>query len=133
MYYFEYYNPHPQGKLVGDCVKRALTKATGNDYISIQKELNKIKRRLNQSHFNDEKVWKEFLQEHKFVKHSFPAVRRKKRMTVNELTRKSTPSDVWVCRCAGHLVCIQNRKYWDTWDCGKKCVYTAYKLESRQT
>ena len=28
---FSYYNPHPQGKRVKDCLKRALTLATGKD------------------------------------------------------------------------------------------------------
>lgn len=30
---YQYFNAHPKGKRVGDCVKRAITKATGMDYM----------------------------------------------------------------------------------------------------
>lgn len=35
---FEFYNPHPKQKLVADCAKRALVKATNIDYMEVQRE-----------------------------------------------------------------------------------------------
>lgn len=125
--YFEY-NPHPQGKNVGDCVKRAFTRATGMDYMEVQRELNRLKKELGEPHFNSDKVWRTFLARHHFVKHSFPAVAGESRMTVAKLAEESDFNDVWVCRCARHLVCVTQNGYWDTWDSGDKCVYTAFKL-----
>ena len=125
---FEFYNPHPDGKLVGDCVKRAFTKATGMAYGDVKIELNRIKRELNQPKFNSDKVWREFLNRHHFYKRSFPAIKGQKRMTVATLAGACHPEDIIVCNCANHLVCIRGGKYHDTWDSGDKCVYTAFYL-----
>lgn len=124
---FVFYNPHPDGKFVGDCVKRAFTKATERDYHDVQIELNRIKREMHAKKFNDDSVWREFLSRNGFVMKSFPAVPGQKRMTVEKLASISKCDDVWVCRCAGHLVCVANGRYYDTWDSGDKCVYTAFK------
>ena len=44
---FVYYNAHPKNLLVGDCVKRAISKAANMDYMEVQscktvKELEKL-------------------------------------------------------------------------------------------
>ncbi len=126
---YEFYNPHPQQLNVGDCVKRAFTKATGKDYHTVQIELNRLKRELNQPRFNSDKVWREYLIRNGFKYYSFPAVAGQKRVTVSSLADSSGDNDVWVCRCAGHVVCIKERNYYDSWNSGEKCVYGAYKLE----
>lgn len=126
---FEFFNPHPQQKLVGDCVKRAIVKATGMPYKEVQRELNRIKREIGADAFNSDRVWRKFLIDRNFVKISYPAVAGQKRMTVRKLAETSNKSDVYVCQCAKHLVCVTNGHYYDTWDCGEKCVYLAYKLQ----
>lgn len=121
---FVYYNPHPQGKIVEDCVKRALTKATQRDYHDIQIELNRIKREVGAESYQCKTVWEEFLKRHGFKKVSFPAVKGEKRMTPNELAKKT--NGLYVCQCAHHLVCVKDGSYYDTWDSGDKCVYVAF-------
>lgn len=124
---YQFYNPHPQQKLVGDCVKRALVKATGNSYRDVQIELNRIKRELGEKCYTRDRVWREYLKRHNFLKVSYPAVAGKKRMNVERMAEENNYNDVYVCQCAHHLVCVTNNKYWDTWDSGEKCVYIAYK------
>ena len=41
---YQYYNAHPKGLLVGDCVKRAITVATQMDYMEVQRALNRHKK-----------------------------------------------------------------------------------------
>ena len=126
---FEYYNPHPQQKLVGDCVKRALTKATGLDYKEVSRQLNRFKKRYNADGFND---WRRnvvpfMVEELKATKISYPAEAGKPRMTGNTfaLTHRI---GTYVLQMAGHVVCCKNGHLYDTWDCGDKCVYTAYRI-----
>lgn len=128
MYIF--YNPHPEQKLVGDCVKRAFTKATGKDYRQVKIELNRLKKELGQPHFNSDMVWREYLRRNNFTEHKFPAVKGQSRMTVCKLAESTLRTgDVYVCHCAKHLVCVADGDWYDTWDSGDKCVYSAFKLE----
>ena len=57
-----YSNPHPKGKRVGDCVKRAIVLATGLDYMEVQRQLNAHKKVTGASVYNDNKNWKSFVE-----------------------------------------------------------------------
>lgn len=113
MEFFEYYNPHPKKKIVGDCVKRACVKATGIPYLDVQKELNRIKREIGADAFNSDRVWKKFLSDKGFIKISYPAVAGQKRMTVRKLAEQSGVNEVYVCQCANHLVCVTSKHYYE--------------------
>lgn len=45
-----YYNPHPKHKYTRDCVKRSICAVTGEDYMDVQRELNRIRHRLADEH-----------------------------------------------------------------------------------
>lgn len=92
--------------------------------------MNRLKKTLGCDKFNDDKVWRVYAEQHGFIKQSFPAEKGKPRMSVKRLAEESKPNEVYICHCAGHLVTITQNKYWDTWDSGDKCVYTAYKKVS---
>ena len=71
---YQYFNTHPKGKRVGDCVKRAITKATGMDYMEVQRQLNRYKKVTGASAYNTD------YNPHKYVENvlhgeklSFPA------------------------------------------------------------
>lgn len=122
-----YFNPHPQQKIVGDCVKRALTKATGMDYRDVKIELNRIKRQINGSGFNDKKVYEYFLRKHGFVKYPINVTKGSSRGTINQLCRSMDDDEIIVCSVAGHLVTLEDHKFHDTWDCGYKSLYCTYR------
>lgn len=132
MNYFEYYNPNPKGKLVTDCVKRCLSKATGEAYIYIQRQLNAIHREFHTTDYRAKKVWLTFIERHGYKKFSIPVKKGTPRTTVADLARQQTANVNGlanyriICRCAKHLVCIAEGKYWDTWDSGDCCVYTSW-------
>ena len=61
---FNFTNPHPQDKSVGDCVKRAICLASGKDYQEVKIELNRHKRMMQVRKrkrpivdFNDRRNW----------------------------------------------------------------------------
>lgn len=51
------YNPHPQRKNVEDCVKRAICAATGDDYLKVQRDLNRIKREIFGDEYREHTYW----------------------------------------------------------------------------
>lgn len=125
---YQYFNAHPQGKLVGDCVKRAITKATGMDYHEVQLELNRHKRITGAKTFNEDKNWKSYVENVlNGVKLSFPAKAGQPRMNGDRFC-KAYPKGSYILNMAGHLSCCVDGVIYDTWDCGSKCCYTAYEI-----
>lgn len=123
---FTYYNPHPKGKFVNDCVKRAITIATGLSYNEVQRQLNATKRELGLDVYNNPKVWEQYLLRNGFERINFPATKGVKRVTPLTLAINSNKNDIYVCRCAKHLVTVTDNQIFDTWDSSVKCVYFAY-------
>lgn len=124
---FEFSNPHPNGKIVGDCVKRAFTHATGDDYREISRQLNRIKRELGAKAYNSDEVWREFINRKGWRSEYFKAVKGQKRMN-GERFCESHPVGTYVLSMAGHLSCCIDGIIYDTWDCSEKCVYKSYEV-----
>ena len=125
---YTYYNAHPKGLSVGDCVKRAICKAANMDYMEVQRELNRYKKVTGAKAYNTD------YNPHKYVenvlhgvKMSFPAKAGKKRMTPEQFC-KDYPKGNYILNMAGHWSCIVDGVIYDTWDPSGRCVYTAYKV-----
>ena len=130
---YQYYNAHPKGLLVGDCVKRAISKAANMDYMEVQRELNRYKKVTGAKAFNSD------YNPHKYVENvlhgvklSFPAEKGKPRMNGQRFC-ESYKKGRYILNMAGHWSCCVDGVIYDTWDCSDKCVYTAYKIEPKQT
>ena len=125
---YQFLNVHPQGKLVPDCVKRAIVKTTGMDYMEVQRELNRHKRITGATSFNCDKNWKSYVENVLDGKKlSFPAVKGMPRMN-GERFCKAYPKGSYILQMAGHLSACVDGVIYDTWDCSEKCVYLAYKV-----
>jgi hypothetical protein len=124
---YQFYNPHPKGLRVGDCVKRCFTKVLNKDYMEVQKLLNQIKNEIGSDKYNENRVWKELIKRNKFKKLSFPAVKGQDRMNGHTFT-ELYPKGTYILRMAGHLVACVDGIIYDTWDSRYKCVYTAFKV-----
>lgn len=125
---YQYFNAHHKGKRVGDCVKRAITKATGMDYMEVQRQLNRYKKVTGASSYNTD------YNPHKYVENvlhgeklSFPAKAGQKRMTAGTFSEKY-PQGKYILNMAKHWSCCVDGIIYDTWDCTEKCVYTAYRV-----
>lgn len=125
---YQFYNAHPKGLIVGDCVKRAITVAAQMDYMEVQRELNRYKKVTGARSFNSD------YNPHKYVENvlhgrklSFPAKRGERRMTAAKFS-ETHPCGRYILNMAGHWSCCVDGVIYDTWDCGEKCVYTAYHI-----
>lgn len=126
----KYFNPNPLKKKTGDCVIRALSKATGNDWDTVYQELCQIGFELKVLPNNDD-AWREYLIRNGFEYCKLPPVKKGgKRPTVHSFT-KEHKKGTYVLIVAKHLVTSKDGYYYDTWDSGKRSVYGYYrKLES---
>ena len=125
---YKYFNAHPKGLSVGDCVKRAITLAAQMDYMEVQRELNRYKKVTGAKAFNSD------YNPHKYVENvlhgvklSFPAEKGKPRMNGQRFC-ESYKKGRYILNMAGHWSCCVDGVIYDTWDCSDKCVYTAYKI-----
>lgn len=125
---YEYLNLHPQGKRVGDCVKRAIAKAANMDYKEVSLGLNRHKKITGAKTFNSDWNWLSYIENVLGGKKmSFPAVKGQKRMN-GERFCKAYPKGSYVLQMANHLTACVDGVIYDTWDCSEKCVYRAWKI-----
>lgn len=125
---YKFYNPHPQQKIVGDCVKRSLTKASGLTYQEVSNELNRIKREIGASSYASNSVWQAYVDKNlKGIKISFPAEKGKPRMNGERFCQEH-PTGTYILNMAKHLACCVDGVIYDTWDSSEKCVYNAYRI-----
>ena len=125
---YEFLNLHPQGKRVGDCVKRAIAKAANMDYKEVSLGLNRHKKITGAATFNSDWNWLSYIENVLGgTKMSFPAVKGEKRMN-GERFCKAYPKGRYVLQMANHLTACVDGVIYDTWDCSEKCVYRAWKI-----
>ena len=127
---WKFYNAHPEGKLVRDCVKRAISLVAEMDYHQVQLELNRYKKvtgaKTFNSDYNPHKYCENVLHMQKL---SFPAVAGQERMN-GERFCYAYPKGRYILNMAGHWTACVDGWIYDTWDCSEKCVYTAYRMRS---
>ncbi len=123
---YAYTNPHPEGiKSLSDCVYRALSIATGKDWLTIYDELTVLGRELLAPP-NDDKTYKAYLD--KIGRRiTVGGVMTGKRPTGKHVARLD-PSKIYVVRMAGHLAAVKDGKIRDTWNCGDKAAYITWEL-----
>lgn len=129
---FKFTNPHPQGKRVGDCVKRACCLASGINYHDIAIMLNRFKKETSGDSYNSNKNWKPFIEKVLLGKKDTDDMRFAfygHRYTVNDYA-KYWDEETAILRCSKHLVACKDGDYLDTWDSGDKGVYIAYVMPS---
>lgn len=123
-----YYNPNPnlehkkkKHHPVGDCVIRAMCKATEQDWDTVYKEMCDLGFELKAMP-SDDVTWREYLIRRGFIKHSIKVTKGSKRPTVEGFSadhKKGT----FVLQVAGHLVTTVDGYYYDVWDCGSSSLY----------
>lgn len=108
-----------------DCMIRALAKSENKDWDSTYEMLFMISRKYHYV-FNDKRLFPSLFSELNYDKISIPVVKGHKRKTVLEFS-KEHEEGIYVLQVAHHLVTVVNGQYFDTWDCGIKPIYCAYK------
>lgn len=125
---YQFLNVHPKGKIVGDCVKRAITKAMDMDYHDVSLGLNRHKKITGAKKFNSDYNWLSYIENVCGGKQiSFPAVKGQKRMNGKRFC-EAYPKGRYILQMAKHLTACVDGVIYDTWDCTEKCVYRAWKV-----
>ena len=120
---FKYYQPNQKDLKdeYGDCVIRALTKATGKEWLEVFKDLIPYAMEM-QCIPNCRPCYEKYLADEGFTYKGISNAKGTKRPTVQSFT-KEHKEGIYVLRVANHLVAVAEGYYWDTWDSGLKSLY----------
>ncbi len=116
------YNPNPRGRRVGDCVIRAISKATGQDWDATYAGVALKGYELCDMPSSDY-VWGEYLKSKGFHRYVVPD-NYGADYTVDTFTRDH-PKGTYILAISGHVVCVVDGEYYDSWQSGD-CVPLYY-------
>lgn len=121
---YKYYNAHPTGVHTGDCVKRAITVASGIDYKTVQRELNQYKKTTGADTFNSDD------NPHKYVENVLKAekIPCPSGMTGAQFCQIH-PTGRFILDMPTHWSCCVDGIIYDTWDVSDTVVCCAYKVD----
>ena len=124
---YEVFNPNPyhvEGKkhTQGDCVIRALCKATGMGWFEVYDMLCAKGRELG-DFGNKKSVYSTVLIELGWASVPLPRIKGKKAMTVESFI-KEHPTGTYILRLAHHLTTIVDGICYDTWYPQSQTIYT---------
>jgi len=120
--WYQYTNPHPKGiKTREDCVIRAISIATGKDWLTVYDELAELGKELLAPQ-NDKVTSGAYLDK---IGKRINVIVDGKRLTGKDLTARS---GTYVMSQAHHLVAIKNGKVRDTWDSSNRSGYIVWKI-----
>lgn len=110
---FRYYNPNPRGAKVGDCVVRAISKATGESWDDVYTGLTfqgfALKDMPSANY-----VWGEYLKSKGFRRHVIPN-NCPECVTVGQFAKENN-NGVYILGTGTHVVTIVDGVIFDTWD-----------------
>ena len=131
MKHYEYTNPHPSNdKKLGDCVIRALSIATGKDWLTIYDELAKIGREqlAPMTDMKTVHAYIETLNTEKIpVKFEDAKTGKTRRITARVLATAPNKA-TYIIRTAGHLATVKDGKLRDTCDSLDRAGYIVWKI-----
>ena len=109
------YNPNPEGVRVGDCAIRAISKALNQSwartYCGVCLEGFMLGDMPSANH-----VWGAYLRRHGFERHAIPP-ECPDDYSVEDFCRDH-PRGVYVLAISGHVVCVVDGDFYDSWDSG---------------
>ena len=118
---FVYYNPNPQNLRVGDCVIRAVSKATGLSWEQTYAKIVVYGFMMSDMP-SANRVWREYLRDNGFVKYLIPDT-CPSCYTVNDFCRDN-PQGIFILGVdgnnSGHVVTVIDGNHYDTWDSGQE-------------
>lgn len=112
---YEFYNPNPQGKVVGDCTVRAITKALDLDWDTVYWDIC-MQGSLCSDMPSADDVWGAYLHKKGF----------KRKLISNENFRNYTvqdfcndnPDGIFILATGTHVIAVKNGTYFDAGDSG---------------
>lgn len=114
---YVYFNPNPAGHAVGDCVVRALCKATGGSWDKTFVELAVTGFELADMP-SANAVWGAYLHRLGYERTAMPD-KCPECYTVR-LFAEEHPAGTYILALSGHVVAVQDGNYFDAWDSGNE-------------
>lgn len=114
---YVYYNPNPNGKNVGDCVIRAISKATNMDWESVYTGICVTGYSMCDMP-SANCVWGAYLRGNGFVRDVVPN-ECPECYSVADFAREH-PQGTYILALTGHVVCVKDGDWYDSWDSGDK-------------
>lgn len=128
-----------KGKVVGDCVCRAIANGTGMDYKEVYDLINSYAKR---EHLSKRKKHKSYARNGVYKDTIYRLLtdlgwKWIPTMTIGSgcqvhLNEKELPNGTLIICVSKHLTCVRDKKLYDTYDCsreGNRCVYGYYVKE----
>lgn len=114
---YVYYNPNPNGKNVGDCVIRAISKATNKGWESVYTGICVTGYSMCDMP-SANCVWGAYLRDNGFVRDVVPN-ECPECYSVADFAREH-PQGTYILALTGHVVCVKDGNWYDSWDSGDK-------------
>lgn len=127
---FVYYNPNPQDLHVGDCVIRAVSKATDLTWEQTYTKIIVYGYMMSDMP-SANRVWREYLKDNGFKKYLIPDT-CPDCYTVADFCRDYQQGTYILGidgNKGGHVVTVVNGDYYDTWDSGQEIPYFYWRKE----
>lgn len=121
-----YYNPNPSGKRTGDCVIRAIAKATGQDWERAYTNLC-VEGYTLYDLPSSNRVWRSYLESKGFKKYNLPDT-CPNCYTIKQFCEDNTKG-IYVLGLGDHVVTVIDGNYFDVWDCGDEVPLYYLKRE----
>lgn len=121
-------NPNPKGKLVGDCVVRAISVATGQPWRRVYDYLYQVGRDECDMMASDE-VWGLYLYRTGFDPFLLPETCP--RCTTVRRFAEQYPEGIYIIGTGTHAVAVIDGDWYDTWDSGDVIPTFFWKAERR--
>ena len=115
---FVFYNPNPHNKLVGDCVIRAISKATCESWDNTYNGICEVGKEIKDMPSSNA-VWGVYLKRKGFKRHIIPNS-CPDCYSVKDFCRDN-PQGMFVLGLDGHVVTVLHGNYYDTFDSGDEC------------
>lgn len=112
---FIQYNPNPEGKRVGDCTVRAITKAMDSTWEQVYAGLTAYGF-MHRDMPSANNVWGRYLKQNGFCRYLVDDL-GKDVYTVEDFCNDH-PRGTYILAIDGHVVCVQDGFYYDSWDSG---------------
>lgn len=120
------YNPNPSQHRVGDCVVRAISKATGQDWEDTYVGLSAYGFMLGDMP-NANHVWGAYLRKKGYTR-SIIDDKGLDNYTVLDFCHDN-PVGTYILAIDGHVVCVIDGCYYDSWDSGQEIPLYCWRQE----
>lgn len=123
------HNPNPNGKFVGDCTVRAITKATGKDWYEAYFGIC-LEGALMCDMPSNNNIWGSYLRKNgfkrKLLRDDCPDC-----YTVNDFC-KDHPKGTFVVAVHNHVLTVIDGSYFDSWDSGQENPIYYFEREDNE-